>query len=307
MPPEPPEPNDPHDPDDPGRAPALELRGAARSVGRWPRARRAILEPLDLRLARGRTLGLAGPNGSGKTTLLRLVAGIDRPDAGTVRVLGHAAGSRAALRAVGYLAEDSRFPAELTAREALALLGSLSGIARRDVGDAAERGLARVGLAQHARKRLTTFSRGMLRRFGLAQAFLHEPELVLLDEPTAGLDAEGFAVLDELLAGCRARGAAVVIASHLVGDLVDGADELALVVGGRLAAHGTPDELFAASGRAEVSIEGLTPAALRELEAWIETHGARVTGVRPAAQALADLYRGAGRSHDTPRAAPDRL
>jgi len=203
-----------------------------------------VLRGIDLDLARGRTLGLAGPNGSGKTTLLRVLAGVDRADEGGVEVLGESPADPAVRRRIGYLPEESPFPPELTARAALDLLGALNGMPRAARKREAERLIEIVGLRAEAGHRLGRFSRGMLRRFGLAQAALSAPELLLLDEPTAGLDAQGYEVLARLLDEARTRNAAVVIASHLIGDLRGSCDEIAVILRGSIAVRGGPTELL---------------------------------------------------------------
>jgi ABC-type multidrug transport system ATPase subunit len=230
--------------DSPG--PALRLRGVRQHYvhGLWPR-RVEVLRGVDLELARGRTLGLAGPNGSGKSTLLRVLAGIECHGGGELAVLGGSPRSAVVRRAIGYLPEESPFPPELSVRGALRLLGSLQGMPRRELAAESERLLELVGLREHARTRLSRCSRGMLRRFGLAQAWLHAPELVLLDEPTSGLDAQGYEVLQQLFAEARARGVTIVIASHLIADLEDACDELAVILGGRIALRGAARELLA--------------------------------------------------------------
>lgn len=207
--------------------------------------RREVLCGIDLELKRGQALGLVGPNGSGKSTFLRLAAGVERPGAGVLRVLGDRPSAAAVRRRLGYLPEDSPFPPELSARAALELCGSIRGLAGRELRERARTMLARVGLGERARTTLGRFSRGMLRRFGLAQACLHEPELLLLDEPTAGLDALGFGVLDELLAEARSRGASTIVATHLWSDVERGCQHLALVADGRVVAHGEPAEVAA--------------------------------------------------------------
>ena len=207
--------------------------------------RRKVLLGVDLTLASGRCLGLAGPNGSGKSTLLRILAGVDRADGGQVGVLGGSPSQTEVRRRIGYLPEESPFPPEMSARSALDLLGSLQGMTRADRRREGDRLLEQVGLRTEARHRLGRYSRGMLRRFGLAQAALARPELLLLDEPTAGLDAEGFEVLGTMLAEARARGATVLLASHLIGDLRDCCDELAVILAGRIALRGEPRALLA--------------------------------------------------------------
>jgi len=206
--------------------------------------RNVVLRGLSLELARGAVLGLAGPNGSGKSTLLRVIAGVERPSSGTLQVLGGSVESASVRRRIGYLPEDSPFPPELSARTLLELLGAVSRMPRELVRRESARLLALVGLEPVAQKRLGSYSRGMLRRFGLAQAWLHAPELLLLDEPTAGLDAQGFEVLAAILGEARARQSSVVIASHLPGDFSDHASEMAVILDGKIALRGTVRELL---------------------------------------------------------------
>jgi len=224
---------------------AVRLKGVLHGYPiRLGLARNSVLRGVDLEIEAGRTLGLAGPNGSGKSTLLRILAGLDRETQGEVTVLGAARADSAIQRRIGYLPEDSPFPPELTLRGALHLMGALQAMPRAECRAQTERLLAVVGLDQRATTTLGRCSRGMLRRFGLAQAWLHAPDLILLDEPTAGLDAQGFEVLAELLAEARARGTTVVLASHVLSDLTDACDEVAVLLDGRIALHGPPAEVF---------------------------------------------------------------
>jgi len=232
---------------------ALRLRGVEYGYPiRLGLARHAVLRGVDIELDRGRTLGLAGPNGSGKSTLLRLAAGLAAPTRGELRVLGGSPGDPAVRARVGYLPEDAAFPRELTLRGALHLLGALQGMPRRAYRDRSEELLQSVGLHARATTTLGRCSRGMLRRFGLAQAWLHAPDLVLLDEPTAGLDAPGFEVLSELLLEARAREASVVLASHVLSDLSERCDEVVVLLDGSVAAHGTPHEVLAGTSLSEI-------------------------------------------------------
>jgi ABC-type multidrug transport system ATPase subunit len=233
--------------------PALSLRGVEYGYPiRLGLQRHPVLRGIDLELARGRTLGLAGPNGSGKSTLLRLIAGLEAPTRGTLRVLDGSAGDPSIRKRVGYLPEDAAFPRELTLRGALHLLGALQGMPRRVCREHAESLLSVVGLRERATTTLARCSRGMLRRFGLAQAWLHSPDLVLLDEPTAGLDALGFEVLAELLAEARARQVAVVMASHVLSDLSEHCDEVAVILGGRIEVAGTPQTVLGGTSLSDI-------------------------------------------------------
>jgi ABC-2 type transport system ATP-binding protein len=225
--------------------PALEIHALCAGYPIHLGLRRSeVLRGLELELGRGAVLGLAGPNGSGKSTLLRVIAGVERASSGELRVLGGSVEDSAVRRRIGYLPEDSPFSPELSALATLELCGAVSRIPRELVQRESARLLALVGLDTVAKKRLGSYSRGMLRRFGLAQAWLHAPELLLLDEPTAGLDAQGFEVLARLLSEARLRQASVVIASHLPGDFTDHASEMAVILAGRIAVRGPVEQLL---------------------------------------------------------------
>ena len=271
--------------------PALRLNGVTKTYRTgFGLRRKTVLRGIDLELDRGRTLGLVGPNGSGKSTLQKLIAGVDRPSSGEVEVLGGSLESAAVRARIGYVPEDSPFPGELNARAVLDLLGSLTGKERTRIRERAPALLERVGLADQAKTPLRRYSRGMLRRFALAQAWLHEPELFLLDEPTAGLDAPGFDVIAELLAEARERGATVVFASHLLSDLHEHCDELVVLLDGHVQGRGAPGELLAAPGCWRVELAGLEPTGLAGLEDWVRQQGGELREVAPAGRSLFDLY-----------------
>jgi ABC-2 type transport system ATP-binding protein len=253
--------------------------------------RREALRSVDIEITRGELIGLAGPNGSGKSTWMRLLAGIEAQSSGSLEVLGGSTADAKIRREIGFLPEDAPFPPELGARACLDLLGSLSGLNReltRTRGDAL---LARVGLAKEATTSLGKFSRGMLRRFGLAQAWLHSPKLILLDEPTAGLDAEGHEVLRELLKEAREEGTTVILSSHLPGDFGAGCDRLAVMVAGELVQIGPPAELLGLAGCWNINVHGLEAGRIKELEAWLQSAGVTTNSIQATGRELSDLYR----------------
>lgn len=255
------------------------------------RRRHVALADVDLAVARGLSLGLVGPNGSGKSTLLRILAGIDQPTTGTVRVFGEPPDARAVRRRIAYLPDGSPFPGELTAGRALALIGSLRGIARAEAKVLIPRMLERVGLDAHPRTPLRGYSRGMHRRFGLAQAFLGRPDLVLLDEPTAGLDAPGFHALADLLGEARSAGVTLILASHIATDLLDHCDEAVLLGDARVRRRAAPENLLGDPERTELTVRHLKAQDEGRLAAWARSElGAEVERVRPAQRSLAQLY-----------------
>jgi ABC-type multidrug transport system ATPase subunit len=222
---------------------AIELIGFGKSYRpHWGRPPRIAVHGISWRLARGQVLGLLGPNGSGKSTTLKALAGLLAPTSGECLVCGHAAGSNAARAQVGYLPESPAFAPHLTGREFLAFCAGLSAADGKRV----EEMLAWSGLAPDADRRLATYSKGMLQRVGLAQAVLHDPAVVLLDEPAGGLDPAGRLALGKLIRELAARGKAVVFSSHLLAQAEEICDRIAILGQGRLLAIGTPAELLGA-------------------------------------------------------------
>ncbi len=224
---------------------AVEIDGLAKNYrAGWSLRRFKGLESITLRLAPGQVLGLFGPNGSGKSTTLKIVAGLLFASDGECRIFGHPAGSNEARALIGYLPESPRFSPHHTGREFLRYCAGLSSMARSAQDERVHEVLEWTGLDQWAGQRLAVYSKGMLQRLGLAQAILHDPPLVLLDEPAGGLDPNGRMILDYLIRDLARRGKAVVFSSHLLAQAEILCDRLAILARGRLLVEGTPAELF---------------------------------------------------------------
>jgi ABC-2 type transport system ATP-binding protein len=249
---------------------------------------------VDLEVGEGELVGLLGPNGAGKSTLVKIACGLVRPTGGTAEIAGEPAGSAAAHRALGYLAELFRFPDWLTAEELIELHQRLAGSS----GGAPERAelLERVGLAEAAAKRVGAMSKGMQQRLGIAQALVGTPRLLLLDEPTSALDPAGRRTVRTLLEGLREQGVAVLLNSHLLSEVELVCDRVAIIARGRLVAAGTPAEL-SRHGGVEVQTGNGTrvyehagradaPAIVRELVAG----GEEIYEVKVLTSTLEDAY-----------------
>lgn len=215
----------------------VAIEAATKRYGRL-----VALDDVSLDLEPGEAVALIGHNGAGKTTLMKLVLGLIRPSAGTVRVLGEdPAGPRGAQgrRRLGFLPESVSFHGAMTGRELLAFYARLKGV-RRDANAAL---LERVGLTAAAGRRVSTYSKGMCQRLGLAQALIGEPNLLLLDEPNSGLDPESrdqvFATIDDM----RRRGATILLSTHALAEIERRVDRVALLHRGRLLALGSLAEL----------------------------------------------------------------
>lgn len=225
--------------------PAVELLSFAKSyrLG-WIKGPCPAVQALTLRLAPGQVLGLLGPNGSGKSTTLKALAGLLMPTSGQCRIFGQPAGGDAARALIGYLPEATRFSPHLSGREFLHFCAGLSSMDGEAARQRVDEVLTWSGLKGAGEQRLATYSKGMAQRIGLAQAILHDPALVLLDEPASGLDPEGRLALNVLIRDLAARGRTVVFSSHLLDEAAALCDRIALLAKGRLLAEGTPEELL---------------------------------------------------------------
>src|SRR5919197_5400630 len=202
------------------------------------------VDALDLRVRRGEVYGFLGPNGAGKTTTLRMLLGLVRPTAGDAAVLGAAPGSPAALARIGALVEAPGLYPYLSGRDNLRVLAGHAGAPPERV-DAV---LAEVGLADRAGDRAATYSMGMKQRLGVAAALLKDPELLILDEPTNGLDPAGMAEMRELIRSLGRDGRTVLLSSHLMGEVEQVCDRVGVIRAGALVAEGTVDELRGQAG-----------------------------------------------------------
>ncbi|MFJ7912829.1 ATP-binding cassette domain-containing protein [Kitasatospora sp. NPDC096204] len=225
---------------------AWEIRASGLRV-RVGRSRMAV-DGLDLSLGLG-AHGLLGPNGAGKTTLIRTLATVLRPTEGELEMLGTSLAGmgdhRALRRRIGYLPQDFGYYKRFTVREFVEYMAWLKEVPKKDIPEAVQRAVERVGLADRADHRMKTLSGGMVRRAGIAQAIVNSPTVLLLDEPTAGLDPAQRLRFRELLAELG-RDTCVVVSTHLVEDVAAACSDVVLFAAGRLVFQGTPDELAAA-------------------------------------------------------------
>jgi Cu-processing system ATP-binding protein len=222
-------------------SPVITLRSVSKRYGA-----KEVLHNVDLDIEAGECVALIGHNGAGKTTLLKILLGLTRPSGGSVRIEGQdpvSARSVAARRGIGYLPESIAFHDAMTGLEVLTFYARLKG---EPLGACADL-LARVGLSEAAARRVTTYSKGMRQRLGLAQALLGEPRLLFLDEPTTGLDPSLRRQFYELIQDVRGRGATVLLSSHALGEVEGCANRMAIMKEGRLVAFGTLDELRVAA------------------------------------------------------------
>ncbi|RTE03582.1 ABC transporter ATP-binding protein [Paenibacillus whitsoniae] len=212
---------------------------------------KVVLEHITLTLPSAQIFGLLGPSGSGKTTLVRMIAGIDAPTSGSVDVLGQRMPQLAMLSRIGYMAQSDALYAELTAQENLEFFASLYGLSGAKRKQRIQDVMELVDLSAHVKKQIHHFSGGMKRRLSLAISLLHEPQLLILDEPTVGIDPVLRKSIWEELTHLSKQGTAIVVTTHVM-DEAEKCDVLGMIRGGRLTAVGTPTELKQATGSATI-------------------------------------------------------
>lgn len=224
----------------------------------------AALGGVSLDIGCGEIFGLLGPNGAGKTTLIKILLGIVRKTSGNAALFGQPPGNRDARQRVGYLPEHHRLPRHLTGFTALEYYGGLSGMSTRDVRNKRGELLSRVGLAKWGAVSVRKYSKGMQQRLGLAQALLHNPDLLILDEPTDGVDPIGRADMRDLLRELKAEGKTVFLNSHLLQEIELICDRVVILDRGRVLRAGTIDDLTTHAVNEVTFDVACTPAACRE-------------------------------------------
>ena len=249
------------------------------------------VDNLSLEIPRGQVFGLLGPNGCGKSTTLKIVLGLVRATTGTIRILGSPSATAEARQRTGFLPEAPYFHKFLTGRELVQYCARLSGVPADKVADAVEASLELAAMTEAASRPIGTYSKGMLQRIGLAQAIVHDPELVILDEPTAGVDPVGSAAIGRMIHAMRAKGKTIVLCSHLLGQVEQVCDRVAIMDRGRLVLEGRVDEVLAQRDRHVITVEALSPAARAAAEAALAAHGATVTSITHPRRSLEDLFR----------------
>jgi ABC-2 type transport system ATP-binding protein len=272
--------------------PAVAVHGLTKifPVPFHPTRRVVAVKDLNLRIEPGEVYGLLGPNGSGKSTTLKIILGLVSPTRGRTEIFGRDSRLVESREAVGFLPENPYFYKFLTGAETLLFFGRLCGMTGATLKSRVNELLDLVGLNKARDRRLGTYSKGMLQRIGLAQALIHDPRLVVLDEPTAGVDPAGSREIRDLIMDLKRRGITVLLSSHLLAQAQEICDRIGILADGVLVREGRLQELIAIENQTELVIAGASDDLLQEIESFISQSNAKLLERRKSTTTLERLF-----------------
>ena len=228
---------------------------------------------LSFSVAAGEVYGLIGPNGCGKSTTMKVMLGLLKPTLGHASIFGRDSAQVESRNDVGFLPENPYFYKHLTGRETLRFFGKLCGLSGGDLRDRADSMLKLTGLEHAADRRVGGYSKGMLQRIGLAQAMIHDPRLLILDEPTAGVDPAGSRRIRDLIFELKQRGITIVVTSHLLEQMQEVCDRVGIMSQGRMVREGRVEDLISVENQTEIVIEDATPEQIAQIRAMLAAGG----------------------------------
>lgn len=271
--------------------PAVRIRNLEKVFPIHLRRRQLVaLRDLSLDIPSGHVYGLLGPNGSGKSTTLKIILGLVTPTSGTSEIFGIPSSQVASRTEVGFLPENPYFYKFLTGAETIAFYGKLCGLGGRKLQDRVKELLDIVGLNEAGDRRISGYSKGMLQRIGLAQALVHDPRLLILDEPTAGVDPAGSRQIRDLILQLKARGKTILLTSHLLEQVQEVCDSVGILAKGRLVREGSLDILTGITGQTEYLIENAGPELQAEIAKLAAAHGAKLLATKQPHLDLETLF-----------------
>jgi ABC-2 type transport system ATP-binding protein len=254
------------------------------------RTKLVAVRGLNLEVAPGQVYGLLGPNGSGKSTTLKIILGLVSATTGTAKIFGRDSREVRSREAVGFLPENPYFYKYLTGEETLRFFGKLCGLHGRRLQARCDELLALVSLEAARDRRLGGYSKGMLQRIGLAQALIQEPRLVVLDEPTAGVDPAGSREIRDLILDLKRRGITVLLSSHLLAQVQEICDRVGILAHGVLVREGQVEELLAIENQTELILENATPEILAQIADLLAKSNTRLVEQRQPQTTLEGLF-----------------
>lgn len=249
------------------------------------------VDGLSLTIPAGEVFGLLGPNGSGKSTTIKVALGLTAPTRGGTALFGVPSDEVRSRVDVGYLPENPNFHRFLTGRELVGFYARICGVTKDRLRDRVDEVIEWVGLKDAGGRRLSTYSKGMLQRIGLAQAVVHDPRLLILDEPTAGVDPVGSAEIGEIIMRLKALGKTIVLSSHLLAQVEDLCDRIAILNRGRLVLEGRVEDLVTDRGRDSVIVQNLSSEAAEQLRSWLAERGATLVAMEKPRTTLDRIFR----------------
>lgn len=268
--------------------PVVEIDQVHKSFpGHWGRGGVYAVKGVSLSIEEGSVYGLIGPNGSGKSTMMKMLVGLLAPDAGSCRVFGRPATASGNRREIGFLPENPYFYKFLTGEETVRFYGRLCGLRGAALRQRTQELLALVGLEEAAHRRLGGYSKGMLQRIGLAQALVQKPRLLVLDEPTAGVDPIGSRSIRDIILNLKSQGMTVFLCSHLLEQVQEVCDHVGILYQGCLIANGSMESLTQDKRRREITLRRPSPELLEQIrqlagDAWV--------GEQPARNSLENVF-----------------
>jgi ABC-2 type transport system ATP-binding protein len=259
------------------------------SVGLRGLKLRAV-DGLNLEVGAGQIYGLLGPNGSGKSTSIKIILGLLRPSSGYCQIFGQPSDSVAARRRVGFLPEAPYFYRYLSGRELVRFYARVCGVPRQGLGQQVNSVLELVGMSEAGNRKVGTYSKGMLQRIGLAQALVHDPDLVILDEPTAGVDPLGAMAIASIIHELKRRGKTILLSSHLLAEMEGLCDRVAILHRGQLMREGRVTELLSQPDEKSFVVKGLDPAGQAKVKQAIAQVGGDLCRIEPTQRSLEALF-----------------
>ena len=271
--------------------PAVEIRNLTK-IFPVPLRRRRIVAVKDVSLTvdSGEVYGLLGPNGSGKSTTLKMLLGLVTPNHGEARIFGKDSRDYHSRRDVGFLPENPYFHKFLTAAELLTFHGKICGMAGKPLAKRIDELISLVGLEDARDRRVGGFSKGMLQRIGLAQALIHDPRLVVLDEPTAGVDPAGSHQIRDLILDLKKRGKTVLLTSHLLEQVQEICDRVGIMARGEMIREGSLDDLVRVKNQTEFVIENAPPELAAQIQNLVAQSPARLVATRQPERSLESVF-----------------
>ncbi|MBQ7022927.1 MAG: ABC transporter ATP-binding protein [Akkermansia sp.] len=267
---------------------AVEIQDIHKTFpGHWGKGGVYAVKGVSLSIPRGGVYGLIGPNGSGKSTIMKALVGLLAPDAGSCRVFGKPATAASNRREIGFLPENPYFYKFLTGEETVRFYGRLCGLRGAELKARTQEMLELAGLTEAAHRRLGGYSKGMLQRVGLAQALVQRPRLLVLDEPTAGVDPIGSRAIRDIILNLKEQGMTVFLCSHLLEQVQEICDRVGILYRGVMIAEGSMEELTRDNTRTELTLQNPSPELLDKLR---ELAGEAFVSASPARNSLESVF-----------------